>query len=230
MNKIWRRDFIRTGLSAGLLAGLNPYLISCTKNEEQEPGAIEDLMREHGILNRVLLIYEECIRRIESRLEFPPELLQQSSQIIKDFVEDYHEKQEEDFLFPIFEKQNQLTGLVKTLRHQHLSGRNITHQIFELSRSGLGSDEDERLAVQAMRKFIGFYRPHEAWEDTVLFPSLRKIISANQLEDLGEKFEKNEQQQFGQNGFELYIEKVSGIEKDLGINSLEHYNPDSFTH
>lgn len=225
MHKIWRRDFIRVSLSAGLLTGLNPYLISCTKNEDEEPGAVEDLMREHGILNRVLLIYEECIRKIENKLEFPPELLQLSSQIIKEFVEDYHEKQEENSLFPIFENQNHLTDLVKTLRSQHLSGRQITQQIFELSKSGLASDEDGRRAVEAMRKFIRFYRPHEAWEDTVLFPSLRKIISRHQLEDLGERFEKNEEQQFGQDGFELYLEKVARIEKGLGINSLEHYNP-----
>ncbi len=33
------------------------------------------------------------------------------------------------------------------------------------------------------------YRPHEAREDTILFPALRKLVSKNEYHSLGEKFE-----------------------------------------
>jgi hypothetical protein len=36
------------------------------------------------------------------------------------------------------------------------------------------------------------YRPHEAREDTVLFPAIYKILPAKQIKDLGERFEKEE--------------------------------------
>jgi len=39
---------------------------------EEEVGAAEDLMREHGVLNRVLLIYEEGLRRLRGSYEVPP--------------------------------------------------------------------------------------------------------------------------------------------------------------
>ena len=42
---------------------------------------------------------------------------------MREFVEDYHEKLEEDFLFPEFEKRNELVPLVKVLREQHAAGR-----------------------------------------------------------------------------------------------------------
>ena len=39
---------------------------------EEDVAAAEDLMREHGVLNRVLLIYEEGLRRLHARQEVAP--------------------------------------------------------------------------------------------------------------------------------------------------------------
>ena len=36
------------------------------EEKEEEIPPTEDLMREHGVLNRILLIYEEIIKRGES--------------------------------------------------------------------------------------------------------------------------------------------------------------------
>ena len=46
-------------------------------------------MREHGALNRVLLIYEESLRRLRSKEDFRPELLNQSALIVRNFIESY---------------------------------------------------------------------------------------------------------------------------------------------
>src|SRR5690242_9060254 len=71
---------------------------------EEDVSPAEDLMREHGILKRVMLIYDDIAGRIEAGKDFPPEVLAASANIIRSFVEDYHEKLEENFLFPRFEK------------------------------------------------------------------------------------------------------------------------------
>src|SRR2546421_15409 len=68
------------------------------KEEEENVAPPEDLMREHGLLNRVLLIYEEVIRRIDGKEQFDPAALTSSAGIIRDFIENYHEKLEEDYL------------------------------------------------------------------------------------------------------------------------------------
>ena len=57
-------------------------------------------MREHGVLKCVLLVYGEAIRRIDSNQDLPPESILDSAKIIRNFIEDYHEKLEEDYLFP----------------------------------------------------------------------------------------------------------------------------------
>src|SRR5436190_19051528 len=43
----------------------------------------EDLMREHGVLNRVLLVYEECLRRIDEKRDLPPEPLAETARLVR---------------------------------------------------------------------------------------------------------------------------------------------------
>ena len=123
-----RRVFLRSGIifsgaaltGAGLLRGEEKRKQS--EQKEIEVGPPEDLMREHGVLKRVLLIYGEALRRLDAKQDFPPDALADAARIIRSFVEDYHEKLEENFLFPRFEKANQLVDLVKVLRIQHEAG------------------------------------------------------------------------------------------------------------
>lgn len=79
-------------------------LNSKNSRSEIEVAANEDLMREHGILNRLLLVYQEIARRIDNHEKFDIQLLAKSSKIVRVFLEDYHEKLEEEYIFPKFEK------------------------------------------------------------------------------------------------------------------------------
>jgi hypothetical protein len=89
MNKRTRRTFLRAGLIAGastfagamLLRGANEK----KDEEEEEVSPAEDLMREHGVLKRVLLIYGEAIRRIDADEDLPPESVADSAKIIRSF-------------------------------------------------------------------------------------------------------------------------------------------------
>jgi hemerythrin-like domain-containing protein len=76
-----------------------------------------------------------------------------------------------------------------------------------------------------MRQFVRMYEPHEAREDTVLFPALRRIVTRNEYDALGEDFEKKEHELFGKDGFEAMVEKVASIEKVLGIDDLSQFTP-----
>ena len=69
------------------------------------------------------------------------------------------------------------------------------------------------------------YSPHEAREDTVLFPAFREITSPDEYGDLGEEFENREDALFGDNGFETIVDRVSAIEKTLGIFDLAQFTP-----
>lgn len=113
-----------------------------------------------------------------------------SANIIRIFVEDYPEKQEENFLFPRFKKTKKLTELIDTLLQQHQVRRRITDLVMQLSKSKKVTASENKHLVQLLTAFNKMYRPHEAREDTVLFPKFRKIVSKNEDNSLGEQFEK----------------------------------------
>jgi hemerythrin-like domain-containing protein len=195
------------------------------KHEEAEISAPEDLMREHGLLNRILLIYEEGVRRMRNREEVAPEVFQKPAELVRKFVEDYHERLEEKFIFPRFEKKQRHVDLVTTLRQQHQAGRVLTDHIIRAAPGMRFGSPALSEVGRACEAFIRMYRPHEAREDTVLFPTLYEITSANEVKELGEQFEEQEHRLFGKNGFEENVEKVAAIEKRLGIYDLAKFTP-----
>ena len=227
-----RRDFFNRTTAAGagvLAAGFAPVpekKVKSQKEEEEEVSPAEDLMREHGVLKRVLLVYGEAIRRMDAREDLPAEPVADAARLIRSFVEDYHEKLEEDFLFPRFRKARRLVDLVDVLFEQHQAGRKLTEATIRLANAGALRDAARRGELKdAMARFIRMYAPHEAREDTVLFPALRKIVGGNEYDALGEDFEKKENQLFGQDGFEKMVDRVAGIEKKLGIYDLAQFTP-----
>lgn len=195
---------------------------------EKEIPLTEDLMREHGVLNRVLLIYDEIIRRIDTNTPFSPATLEQAATIIKTFVEDYHEKMEEDYLFPLFEKHKVEVQLVRTLRLQHNRGRQITTRIQQLAQGQTELDQKKKKTIRnLLHQFIHMYRPHEAREDTVVFPKVRSLMPEQEFKAMGEKFEQLEHQLLGKHGYQNTVDKVAAIEKELNIYNLEEFTPPS---
>lgn len=224
---LFRRKFLQksVSLATGLVL-LSPSPKVHAEEPEEDVSPAEDLMREHGLLKRILLIYEEAIRRIDDNVDLPPQPLKDSAMIIRSFIENYHEKLEEDFLFPRFRKANKHVRLVEILLKQHQAGRVLTDQTIHLSTLQSLKKEDDRHALKvSLHQFIRMYSPHEAREDTVLFPALREIITANEYDSLGEDFEDKEHDLFGEEGFEKMVDKVAAIEKSLGIYDLDLFTP-----
>jgi len=79
--------------------------------------------------------------------------------------------------------------------------------------------------VTAIRSFITMYRPHEAREDTELFPQLRGLVSPHEYDAMAEDFEKKEHQMFGADGFETMVHRVAALEQSIGIADLAQFTP-----
>lgn len=88
-------------------------------------------MREHGVLDRVLLVYEASIRKFSSNEDFDPAVITGAAEIVRDFIENYHEKSEEEVVFPRFKKAGKMVSLVGTLLTQHQAGRRVTQAILQ---------------------------------------------------------------------------------------------------
>ncbi len=183
------------------------------KNEYLEIPPTEDLMKEHGLLNRVLLIYEEIVKVQETNNTLNIDILGQALSIIINFIENYHEKMEENYIFPIFEKARKKITLIKILKKQHTKGRLVSKKISSIIKNYNNSIKQQKELVILLKKFIKMYRPHEAREDTELFPLVRTLLNEKHFKELGEILDKTEDDLFGKGGFNKLIKQVEGLEK-----------------
>lgn len=177
-------------------------------------------MREHGVLRRVMYLYDEAAMRIEGGREVPLDAIASGAGIVRHVIEDYHEKLEEHFVFPRFEKAGKLAELTAVLRKQHEVGRALTDQIIALAKAPV----DAKLAT-VLRSFNHMYRPHAAREDTELLPLLRELVGAHEYAELGEQLEDQEKQILGDHGFERAVVDVAKLEVAFGVNDLAKLTP-----
>jgi len=227
-----RRSFFHTAAVAAAIPLLFRGAVLGAETGKDRPEAeagvapAEDLMREHGVLRRVLLVYREAARLLATRDELPIEPLADSVRMVREFVENYHEKLEEDMLFPRFRNARTLTELIEVLARQHQAGRRLTDLEGRLATVSATKDANDRARLaDVLGQFIRLYEPHAAREDTVVFPALHDIVSARDYDTLGEEFEEKEHRLFGEDGFQKMVDRVAGIEKQFGLYDLAQFTP-----
>jgi hemerythrin-like domain-containing protein len=186
----------------------------------------DDLMREHGVLKRVLLCYQEMTARLQAGGPLDAQDLQGAALIIHDYIEGFHEGLEEGYVFPRLISAGQHTGTVTTLLVQHARGRVITEFLLRnATASGVASPGTRAQLAAALQAFDRMYQPHEAREDTVVFPAFRQIVPAAELASLGQHFADLEHQQFHTDEFAKMVGRVTSIEQHLGIYDLTQFTP-----
>jgi len=230
-----RRELL-VGLSS-LSAGA--ILIGCSKhgpteaNEvekenaagEAEVTATEDLMREHGILRRALLVYQETAMKLRNAASVPAEPLQKTAKLFRAFGEEYHEKKlEEVYIFPAVKKAGGVAGgYADVLVAQHQRGREITDFILAATTGPKGLSGNVKAFTEALEALVRMYEHHAAVEDTVIFPAWKETLNSEDLDEMNDKFEDIEHQQFGEDGFENALKQMEEIEQSLGLSDLAQF-------
>lgn len=236
MNK--KRREVLAGIS---LAGAGALLVGCQRGSNQsrvgnenEPtagelgpadvAATEDLMREHGVMRRALIVYREAATRLrQDPNSVPPDVLEKTAQLFRVFGEDYHEKKlEETFIFPLIKKfRNPAEAYVDVLINQHARGREVTDYILAVTKGDRIPSSASGPLVNALESFARMYDFHSAIEDTVVFPAWKASLGEAELEELGAKFEEIEVQHFGdEHGFESAVDRIREIEASMGLGDL----------
>jgi len=147
-----RRDFLRISAIVGtalILSGgkskdtspaderaEKPSLPQKKGKKDEEVTATEDLMREHGILRRALLVYTETAIKLRSNpASVLPDALQKTAKLFRTFGEDYHEKKlEEAYIFPAVKHAGgPVAAYPDILLAQHQRGREITSYILAVT-------------------------------------------------------------------------------------------------
>jgi hemerythrin-like domain-containing protein len=191
-----------------------------------EVTATEDLMREHGILRRALLVYSAAAIKLRANPSaIAPDSLQKTAKLFRAFGEEYHEKKlEEAYIFPAVKKVGgEAASYPDILVAQHNRGREITDYIISVTQGAkLGTSNSEALA-NSLEAFVLMYRNHAAREDTIIFPAWKQTMTGKQLDEMNDKFEDIEHEQFGEDGFEDAVKQISEIEGSLGLADIAQF-------
>jgi len=223
-----RRSILTRSLLLGVAAaapGIARSSPAPKKNDEPEVTATEDLMREHGILRRTLLVYRETAARLRrGGRSVDPAALRDAALLFRTFGEEYHEKLlEEQNIFPVVRKRGgEAAALVDVLIAQHQRGREITEFVLAKARSGKIGAAAAGLAA-TLEAFDRMYENHAAREDTVVFPAWKTAFNDKQLDEKADEFEDIEKKMFGKDGFEDAEKKISRIEGLLGLSDLAQF-------
>ncbi len=223
--QLTRRDLIAKAATVTTAALLVPSLLSA-EEKEPEVTATEDLMREHGVLRRALLVYTETIPKIKSNAaSLDASALYRTGVLFRDFGENYHEKMlEEQHIFPVVHKGGgKIATLTDILLAQHARGREITSYLLAATKNGRIATANAEPLARSLEAFVLMYRNHAAREDTIVFPAWKKHFSDKQLDELSDQFEEIEHKMFGKDGFDDAVEKIAAIETALGYGDLSQF-------
>jgi hemerythrin-like domain-containing protein len=221
-----RRALLQMGTACGIVLATPVFARDAKKKTDDTISPSEDLMREHAVLDRLMLIYESGIRRLDQGEDIDPAVFVQSATIVRDFIHDYHEKSEEELIFPRFKTAGRMVDLVNVLITQHGAGRRLTDRILAAAPQARNRQPREAMG-RDIQAFIAMYRPHEAREATDLFPTLRELMTDDNYDEIAEEMEKRERQAFGADGFEKVAKKVAEVETVIGIHDLDVFTPKS---
>lgn len=191
--------------------------------KEKEVEAAEDLMREHGVLRRALLVYAEAGSRLATgKGEISTAALHDTAALFRTFGEEYHERSlEEKHVFPTLVKAGGANGsLSNVLKQQHDRGREITDYVSAVTARGRVPPADAKPFGDALASFVRMYEHHAAIEDTIIFPAWKAAISDAQYHELSEQFEELEQRMFGKDGFDDAVARIGRIERSFGLADL----------
>lgn len=226
-----RRTFLRTAGTAGTglaLAGFGftgVALAAESETGEKPVTATEDLMREHGVLRRVLLAYGLSSIKLRQGQNVSVQALHQAARLFRVFGENYHERAiEETYVFPEVRKLGgDIARYVDVLLAQHQRGRQITDAVLATTRTGKVRRGDAKPLAKTLDSMVLMYQEHTAREDTVVFVAWKKMLSQAAYRERSEKFEAIEKKMFGHDGFEDAVQKIDSIEQELGIARLSQF-------
>lgn len=214
-------SFIPASVAAFGLFGAVAPRNSFAASSHEPVSAIEILSRGHGLLIRMIIIYELSAARANKGEKIDPAIVLKTTQIIRHYLHDYHEKMEEQHVFAPLERAQVCFNSIQELKVQHGSSYELTGRIEKATTAGKLNSE----VTGYMIDYATMYKHHSAWEDTVIFPAFDAHVNKKDIAELASVFASEEHKILGHDGFDSFLNQVADLEKQLGIFELSSSTP-----
>ena len=184
--------------------------------------AIDVLMEEHRVIERVLNALDRAVTRLEHGQAIRTAFFLDAAEFFAGFADGCHHRKEEGVLFEEMAASGMPTsmGPIGVMLSEHEEGRRLTRGIRDAAASlDHGSEDPEqvrrRLAGYA-RRYIALLRDHIAKEDQVLFPMAGELLPKERQDALLTGFAKVEHAEAGEGAHSKYLALAERLERDAG--------------
>jgi hemerythrin-like domain-containing protein len=165
---------------------------------------IYKLVVEHKLIKRLLALIPELCSRVEKDLEGNRELIKKSVDFIRQFADKFHHAKEEDILFA-YAKGN--TDILNVMYEDHKKGRYYVKAVL------LGLETGDASYVSfSLKHYRELLTEHIKKEDEILYPWIEKGMTAEQIKELEEKFNKTDES-FGLDFYDKWEDFIISIER-----------------
>ena len=154
--------------------------------------AIEVLMNEHRLIERVLGSLETFVAEVDAGLEPERPVLADYGAFLRGFADACHHGKEEDILFQRMTERgfSRESGPVAVMLHEHRVGRGHVSVLHEAG-GGAGplASMKTQLVLEHASAFIPLLRTHILKEDRILYPMAMRLLTGPEMDAMETDFE-----------------------------------------
>ena len=179
--------------------------------------ATEIMMEEHRAIERVLSSLERATLRLGRGDEVYLRFFSGCSAFFRGFVDGYHQKKEEQFLFPALVNNGlpKESGPIAVMLAEHAQGRYLAQLLgsatIQLQTGDLRRREQ---VINSAAGYIKLFRQHIYKEEKILSPLAEKVIPLEQKERINLSFESMQYEEMGEEVHEKYFSLAERLQRE----------------
>lgn len=168
----------------------------------------ETLKTEHRLIVNTLAALEKYVARVAAGTAEPRDL-GRFVDFFREFVDACHHGKEEGILFAAMAESGFPTsgGPIAMMLQEHEEGRALARTLGELaSRQAAWTSDDRGRIAEVARRYVELLGLHIEKENNILFPMADARVPATVMKQVGDRFEKFEEEETGRREHERFHE------------------------
>lgn len=177
--------------------------------------ATEILEHEHRTIEKIVRVISVLVDELTETRDVDGSILRDLCDFLRVYGHQCHHGKEESYLFPLLESRGvpEEGCPLGALRHEHQRSRALTDTLIEAtSRYSANPFLGRQPLVEVLRDLASFYPAHIWKEEYLLFPLVKKVLSAQEDELLQKEFDSVEADIYS-NAHERYESLAADLER-----------------
>jgi len=193
---------------------------------------LQMLQNEHRLIEKVIAALENYVAAVHDGEQVDREDLNKFVGFIRTFADSCHHGKEEDILFATMGEHgfSREYGPVAVMLMEHQEGRRLIGILREKAEQTAAWSAEDRLAIaQAANAYAALLRNHIMKEDNILYPAAAMNLPQELLENMGEQFERFEEEKTGPGEHEKFHALADSLVEKYAPNYFAHIDENSET-